>query len=182
MTLETLREGCSSCTGCELCKTRHNVVFGRGAENARLMFIGEAPGKNEDLEGLPFVGAAGKLLDTLLDAVAIDKDSIYIANIVKCRPPSNRDPLPSEEDACIGYLRQQIELIKPSIIVCLGRISAKRIISPDFQITRQRGQWFTETGIKKIAVFHPAALIYDNSKKPETYLDFKEIAREFNQK
>ena len=175
MTLEDIRISCQSCTACDLCKTRNNVVFGSGNEHADVMFIGEAPGKNEDEQGVPFVGAAGKLLDALLDAVDIPRESVYIANIVKCRPPQNRDPLPEEEDACIGYLHQQIDTIKPKVIVCLGRISAKRIIRLDFSITAERGKWFKYRGIDVIPVYHPAALIYDRSKKAVTFLDFKTI-------
>ncbi len=175
MTLNDIYLSCKDCTACELCKTRNNVVFGAGNENADVIFIGEAPGRSEDEQGVPFVGSAGKLLNTLLDAVDIPRESVYIANIVKCRPPQNRDPLPQEEDACIGYLHQQIDTIKPKVIVCLGRISAKRIIRPDFSITAERGKWFKYHGIDVIPVYHPAALIYDRSKKAVTYLDFKEI-------
>ena len=126
--LQNVKEKCEKCTSCELCKTKTNTVFGVGSPNARLMFIGEAPGEKEDLSGIPFVGAAGKLLDKYLEFVGINREDVYIANILKCRPPKNRDPLPEEEDACIGYLREQVSIIKPKVIVCLGRISALSLL------------------------------------------------------
>ena len=136
MTWEQLEAECRSCNKCPLGATRTNCVFGTGNRNARLMFIGEAPGEKEDLSGIPFVGAAGKLLDRYLEAVDIDREDVYIANILKCRPPKNRDPFPAEEDACIEFLREQVRLIDPEVIVCLGRISAMRLIKPDFKITK----------------------------------------------
>lgn len=139
MTWNELYEQCRICDKCPLGKTKTNTVFGCGNQNARLMFVGEAPGEQEDKQGIPFVGAAGKLLDKYLDAVEILRDEVYIANILKCRPPHNRDPLPEEGDACIGFLREQVKLIRPEIIVCLGRISAMRLIKPDFKITREHG-------------------------------------------
>ncbi|MDP4153779.1 MAG: uracil-DNA glycosylase [Bacillota bacterium] len=175
--LEDIKQGCLSCRKCRLCETRNNVVFGTGSETADIMFVGEAPGKNEDETGVPFVGAAGKLLERMLDAVDLSRNDIYIANIVKCRPPQNRDPLADEEDACIPYLFEQIHIIKPKVVVCLGRISAKRLIHSSFQITHERGKWFTMPDYDIMATFHPAALIYDSSKKGDTFLDFKEIKR-----
>jgi DNA polymerase len=150
-------------------------VFGVGNRNADLMFVGEAPGQAEDEQGIPFVGAAGKLLDRYLFAVDIPRESVYIANILKCRPPHNRDPLPEEEDACIGYLREQVKLIQPKIIVCLGRISAMRLIKPDFRITREHGVFVRKGGCLMTAVYHPAALLRDASKKEEMLLDFEKI-------
>ncbi len=173
--LDALAKTCAACEKCALCQTRTNVVFGRGSENASLLFIGEAPGENEDKTGLPFVGAAGKLLDRYLAYAEIGEDDYYIANILKCRPPHNRDPLPAEEEACIPYLREQLAILQPKIIVCLGRISAMRIISPDFRITKQHGQWFENGGVKIMAVYHPAALLRDPRKKEEMLLDFKKI-------
>lgn len=173
--LDALAKTCAACEKCALCQTRTNVVFGRGSENASLLFIGEAPGENEDKTGLPFVGAAGKLLDRYLAYAEIGEDDYYIANILKCRPPHNRDPLPAEEEACIPYLREQLTILQPKIIVCLGRISAMRIISPDFRITKQHGQWFENGGVKIMAVYHPAALLRDPRKKEEMLLDFKKI-------
>ena len=145
------------------------------------MFIGEAPGQKEDESGIPFVGAAGKLLDKYLDAVGIPREDVYIANILKCRPPMNRDPLPEEEDACIGYLREQVRLIQPKIIVCLGRISAMRLIRPDFRITREHGQFIRKGGLLMTAVYHPAALLRDGTKKEDMLLDFERIKEQLDQ-
>lgn len=174
-TFESLYEECKNCTACELSKTRTNCVFGVGNENADIMFIGEAPGDNEDKTGIPFVGRAGQLLDKYLYAVDIRRESVYIANILKCRPPKNRDPLPAEEDACIDFLRRQVKLINPKIIVCLGRISAMRIIRPDFKITKEHGEWFEKGGYHICAVYHPALLLRDPRKKEEMLVDMKKI-------
>ena len=142
MDWENLKQTCYSCTRCGLCQERHNVVFGVGNETADIMFVGEGPGEQEDLQGMPFVGPAGKLLDDMLRIIDLSRESnCYIANIVKCRPPRNRDPLETEQDACIDYLRNQVALVKPKIIVCLGRIAAKRLIREDYRITREHGQW-----------------------------------------
>lgn len=176
--LSEIREKCEKCESCALCKTKTNTVFGTGSADAKLMFIGEAPGEKEDLSGIPFVGAAGKLLDKYLEFAAIPRESVYIANILKCRPPHNRDPLPEEEDACIGYLREQVAVIKPQVIVCLGRISAMRIIKPDFKITAEHGKWFKKGNYKLMAVYHPAALLRDPRKKEDMAEDFLKIARE----
>lgn len=168
----TLKEACHNCNNCELCMTRNNVVFGIGVENADVMFVGEGPGEQEDLKGEPFVGPAGKLLDDMLSIIDLYRDeNCYIANIVKCRPPKNRDPKDEEQDACIGYLRNQVTLVNPKIIVCLGRIAAKKLIDPDFRITRQHGQWFQKNGIWMTAIYHPSALLRDVSKRPETFED-----------
>ncbi len=175
MTWEELESACASCHKCPLGDTRTNCVFGTGNKNARLMFVGEAPGEKEDLSGVPFVGAAGKLLDRFLEAVDIPREDVYIANILKCRPPKNRDPLPAEEDACIDYLREQIQLIDPDLIVCLGRISAMRLIKPDFRITKEHGNWFTYEGKPIAAVYHPAALLRDPRRKEEMLTDMKMI-------
>ncbi len=166
-----LKQTCYSCTKCGLCETRNNVVFGVGPENADVMFIGEGPGEQEDLKGEPFVGAAGKLLDDMLSIIDLSRENCYIANIVKCRPPRNRDPLETEQEACIGYLRNQVALIQPRIIVCLGRISATRLIRPDFRITREHGTWVEKNGIWMTAIYHPSALLRDVSKRPETFDD-----------
>lgn len=136
-----LKQACAQCRRCGLGETRHSLVFGDGAENARIMLIGEGPGEQEDRQGVPFVGPAGKLLDDMLEMIYLDRTKVYIANVVKCRPPQNRDPLNVEQDACIGYLRRQAALMKPKIIVCLGRIAAKAIIKEDFKITQEHGQW-----------------------------------------
>ena len=154
----------------------HNVVFGVGVKNADVMFVGEGPGEQEDLKGEPFVGPAGKLLDDMLSIIDIDrKTNCYIGNIVKCRPPRNRDPLEVEQEACIGYLRNQVALIQPKIIVCLGRIAAKRLIDPDYRITRQHGQWVKKNGVWMTAIYHPSALLRDVSKRPETFDDLLSI-------
>lgn len=171
-----LKAVCADCTRCGLCETRHNVVFGIGREDADILFVGEGPGEQEDLKGEPFVGPAGKLLDDMLTIIDLDRrTNCYIANIVKCRPPRNRDPLETEQDACIGYLRNQVALIKPKIIVCLGRIAAKRLIDPDYRITRQHGQWLERNGIWMTAIYHPSALLRDLSKRPETFDDLISI-------
>ena len=166
---------CKECTACPLSKTRTNLVFGVGNREAELMFVGEAPGEQEDLSGIPFVGRAGQLLDKFLYAVDIDREDVYIANILKCRPPKNRDPLPEEEDACIGYLREQVALINPKVIVCLGRISAQRLIKPDFKITKEHGVWFEKNGFLITAVYHPALLLRDPRRKEEMLEDMKKI-------
>ena len=175
MTLNELKNSCSECQKCSLCKTRTNCVFGVGNENADIMFVGEAPGEQEDLSGIPFVGRAGQLLDKFLYAVDIKREDVYIANILKCRPPKNRDPLPEEENACIDYLRRQVEIIEPKVIVCLGRISAMRLIKPDFKITQEHGAWFKKGKYLMTAVYHPAALLRDPRKKEDMLKDMKMI-------
>ena len=166
-----LEQTCYNCTKCGLCENRHNVVFGVGPRNADVMFIGEGPGEQEDLKGEPFVGAAGMLLDDMLSIIDLSRENCYIANIVICRPPRNRDPLETEQDACIGYLRNQVALIQPKIIVCLGRIAAMRIIKPDFRITREHGTWIEKNGVWMSAIYLPSALLRDLTKRPETFDD-----------
>lgn len=166
---------CQNCTRCGLCETRNHVVFGVGNRQADIMFIGEGPGEQEDLQGVPFVGAAGQLLDDMLSIIDIDRTNCYIANIVKCRPPHNRDPLETEQEACIGYLQRQIELVQPKIIVCLGRIAAKALIREDFRITREHGTWVQRDGIWMTAMYHPSALLRDVTKRPETFDDLLAI-------
>lgn len=172
-TWEALEETCLRCDRCQLCRTRHNVVFGVGNRNSKLLFVGEGPGEQEDLQGIPFVGPAGKLLDDMLSIIDLDREKCYIANIVKCRPPRNRDPQPQEQDACIGFLENQIALLQPKIIVCLGRIAAMRLIREDFKITKEHGQWFEKAGVQMMAIYHPAALLRDPRKRPETFEDLK---------
>ena len=172
---EALREECLHCRACTLADTRTNVVFGVGAEDAEVLFIGEAPGANEDAQGEPFVGRAGKLLDDMLAMIGLDRSRIYITNSVKCRPPQNRDPLNVEKDACIGYLRRQVALLRPKIIVCLGRIAAMELIRENFKITREHGQFCEKNGVLMTAMYHPAALLRDGSKKPETFVDLKAL-------
>ena len=168
-----LEQSCKQCRACGLCETRQNVVFGTGNPNAEVLFIGEGPGENEDKQGLPFVGRGGQLLDTMLEAVGLSrKHNIYIANMVKCRPPHNRDPLPEEQDACAHWLQKQIAHIRPKIIVCLGRVAAFRMISPDFKVTRQHGQFFEKDGILYMGMFHPAAILRNPHQNPDAFADF----------
>ena len=174
-TWEALEQTCQSCRECSLWETRKNVVFGVGSRNAEVLFIGEGPGANEDEQGEPFVGRAGKLLDDMLAIIGLKRESVYIANIVKCRPPQNRDPLEVEQDACIGYLRRQAALLRPKIIVCLGRIAATKIIREDFKISREHGHWFEKAGVQMTAVYHPAALLRDPRRRPEAFDDFKAL-------
>lgn len=172
---DTLEKTCHHCNACELCQRRKNVVFGVGNRNAEIMFVGEGPGEQEDIQGEPFVGPAGKLLDDMLSIIDLDREKCYIANIVKCRPPGNRDPKEEEQNACFGYLDNQIELIKPKIIVCLGRIAATKMIQPDFKITREHGQWYRINGIWLTAIYHPSALLRDLTKRPGTFEDLLAI-------
>ena len=175
VTWEELEARCRQCQNCPLSETRTNVVFGVGNRQADILFIGEGPGEQEDLQGEPFVGPAGKLLDLMLSLIDLDRSKVYIANIVKCRPPRNRDPLNTEQDACIGYLRAQTALIRPKIIVCLGRIAAMRIIDKGFRITKQHWQWFDRAGVQMTAIYHPSAVLRDPLKGPDTFVDLKGI-------
>ena len=175
MDWENLEKTCKICTRCGLCETRNNVVFGVGNRTADVMFVGEGPGEQEDLQGEPFVGAAGHLLDDMMSIIDLNRENCYIANIVKCRPPRNRDPLETEQDACIEYLRNQVALIKPKIIICLGRVAAKRLIDPEYRITRQHGTWVQKGNIWMTAIYHPSALLRDVSKRPETFEDLLSI-------
>lgn len=173
--LRELEQICLSCNRCQLCQGRKNVVFGVGNQNADIMLVGEGPGEQEDLQGQPFVGPAGNLLNDMLSIIDLDRTKVYIANIVKCRPPHNRDPFDEEQDACFGYLSQQIALIRPKIIVCLGRISAKKLIDPEYRITREHGSWINQNGVWMTAIYHPSALLRDVSKRPETFVDLLAI-------
>ena len=170
-----LEQQCLDCRKCNLCQTRRNVVFGVGSQTADVMFVGEGPGEQEDRQGEPFVGAAGHLLDDMMSIIDLNRKNTYIANIVKCRPPNNRDPEDNEQDACFGYLQNQIRLIEPKIIICLGRVAAKRLIHPDFRITREHGSWVCKDGIWITAIYHPSALLRDLGKRPETFTDLLEI-------
>ena len=172
---EELKRECAGCRGCSLCERRHNLVFGVGNENAELMLIGEGPGEQEDLRGVPFVGPAGKLLDDMLAMIDLDRTKVYIANIVKCRPPGNRDPREEEQSACMDFLRAQVRLVKPKVIVCLGRIAAQRLIRKDYRITREHGQWVQAGPFWMTAIYHPSALLRDVSKRPETFDDLLSI-------
>jgi len=180
-TWDNLREKCLNCTACPLCETRTNVVFGTGSTDAEVLFVGEGPGEQEDLKGEPFVGRAGKLLDDMMAIIGLDRSNVYITNIVKCRPPKNRDPLNTEQEACIKWLRKQTVLLNPKIIVCLGRIAAARIIGPDFKITRDHGKWYKANEFNIMALYHPSALLRDPSKRPETFLDLKELERKIKE-
>ena len=173
---ETLQQQCLHCRSCGLCESRTNVVFGVGDPNAEVLFVGEAPGEREDALGEPFVGKAGQLLDDMLTMIGLSRDRIYITNSIKCRPPQNRDPLNTEKEACAGYLQQQLKLMQPKIIVCLGRISAIEMIKPDFKITKEHGVFFKKNDFTLCAVYHPAALLRDPRKKEDMYSDMKNIA------
>lgn len=173
MELQALQQECLACRRCGLCETRHSVVFGQGAVHAEVMLVGEGPGANEDEQGLPFVGKSGQLLDHYLEAVDLSRDkNVYIANIVKCRPPQNRDPLPEESTACMPWLRQQFQLIRPKIVVCLGRVAAQRMLDPGFSISRDHGKFFDKQGTLFMATYHPAALLRYPDNKPAVFGDF----------
>ncbi len=173
MDFDTLRARCLACTSCPLCRTRHSVVFGQGAEDAEVLFVGEGPGQSEDEQGLPFVGRSGRLLDKYLFAIDLDRErNCYIANIVKCRPPQNRDPLPDECEACMPWLRAQFRLLRPRIVVCLGRVAAQRMIRPDFSVMREHGVFIDKGGVAFMGTFHPAALLRQPQNKPEAFADF----------
>ena len=171
----TLYEKLESCTDCGLCKGRTNVVIGVGNPQSKIMLIGEGPGRDEDIQGYPFVGAAGQLLDKMLAAISLDRTKVYIANIVKCRPPQNRTPLEDEATACLPYLRAQVALIQPQIIVCLGKTAAMYVIDREIRITRDRGIWRMKKGIWMLPTFHPAALLRDESKKRDAWHDMQSL-------
>ena len=175
---ESLTRECMDCRECALSQTRRHVVFGVGNPQAEILLVGEGPGANEDQQGIPFVGKAGMLLDDMLAIIGLDRTKVYIANLVKCRPPNNRAPMNVEQDACIGYLRRQMALIRPKILVCLGRIAAMRLIDPKFRITKDHGVWFDVDGMRMTALYHPSALLRDPGKRPETFDDLKSLQRE----
>ncbi len=172
---QTLKAQVAACEGCTLSGTRMHTVFGEGNENAEILFVGEGPGREEDIQGRPFVGPAGQLLDKMLAAIELDRTKVYIANIVKCRPPQNRVPLEEEALACLPYLRAQTGLIKPKIIVCLGATAARYIYDRDVRITRERGIWKEKKGVWILPTYHPAALLRDPEKKKEAWEDMKSI-------
>jgi len=174
---QALQDACSNCRQCTLHQGRTQVVFGVGNPNSPILLIGEGPGEQEDLQGVPFVGPAGKLLDDMLALIGLDRTKLYICNIVKCRPPRNRDPLNNEQEACRYWLEEQLRIIDPQIILCLGRVAAMQMIKPDFKITREHGQWFTWNGRRIMAIYHPSALLRDESKRPETFADLREFRR-----
>lgn len=173
---DALEQECRSCRACPLAAGRRQVVFGAGNREAEILFVGEGPGANEDAQGEPFVGRAGQLLDKMLAGVGLSRQkNIYIANMVKCRPPQNRDPQPEEQEACIGWLKGQAALLRPKIIVCLGRVAACRLIDPAFKVTKQHGVFFERKGILMMGTLHPAALLRTPSQKPEAFADFLKL-------
>ena len=174
-TWEALERECGNCRACPLGHGRQHLVFGDGCRTAEILFIGEGPGQREDEQGLPFVGSAGKLLDDMMELIGLDRSKVYIANIVKCRPPRNRDPMNTEQAACLPWLRRQTALLRPKMIVCLGRIAAQVVIKPDFRITKEHGQWTQRAGVWMTAIYHPSALLRDVYKRPETFVDLKAI-------
>lgn len=177
-TLNDLKARLERCTLCRLCENRTNVVFGEGNPEAALMLVGEGPGATEDQTGRPFVGAAGQLLDRILNAAGFKREEVYIANVVKCRPPGNRLPLPDEAAACLPYLLTQISIIRPRILVCLGALATQTLVDPRARITAVRGRWYEKAGIKILPTFHPAALLRDVSKKVPVWEDFQKVRDE----
>lgn len=181
-TWEELEAACGQCRKCGLCETRTKVVFGVGSRTADVMLIGEGPGENEDLQGEPFVGRGGQLLDKMLAAVDLDRRSnVYIANMVKCRPPKNRDPQPEEQDACLPWLRGQVALVRPKVIVCLGRVAAMKLLKPDIKITREHGEFVERNGVLMMATLHPAALLRNPNNKPGAFQDFLKLRKKLDE-
>ena len=173
MTLDELEIKCKNCTKCDLCEGRTNLVFGIGKKDADIMLIGEGPGENEDLQGQPFVGRSGQLLDKFLASVDLSRDkNVYIANMVKCRPPKNRDPKPEEQDMCINWLREQFKIIKPKIVVCVGRISAQKLIDKNFKVTQQHGQFIDKNGTLFMGTYHLAAILRNPNNKEFAFADW----------
>ncbi len=172
---DELEQSIKDCCKCKLCDNRTNIVFGVGNKDARVMFIGEGPGADEDAKGVPFVGKAGKLMNEAFRALGINRDEVYIANVVKCRPPMNRNPEQMEIDSCMDYLRNQVMLVKPEIVVLLGSVALKSVLGKEFSITLARGKWVERKGIKYMPTFHPAALLRDETKKIDFWHDLKEV-------
>ena len=179
-TIEELKNAIKDCNKCKLCTRRKNIVFGVGNENADIMFIGEGPGADEDTQGIPFVGKAGQLMNKAFDVVGIEREEVYIANIVKCRPPNNRDPEPDEVLSCINYLRNQVMIVKPKIIVLLGRISLQNILGKEYKMKASRGKWVERKGIYYMPTWHPAALLRDETKKLDFIRDLKEVVNKLD--
>lgn len=175
---EELELACKNCNKCKLCNQRHNVVIEEGNRNAKIMFIGEGPGADEDIQGIPFVGRAGKLMNMALAGIGIKREELYITNIVKCRPPGNRNPEKEEADSCKEYLQSQISMVKPEIIVLLGSVALKNILGEEYGITKSRGKWVERNGIKYMPTFHPAALLRDDTKKISFWKDLKTVKQE----
>lgn len=176
---EELENSVKNCRKCRLCEKRNNVVFGVGNKNADMMFIGEGPGADEDMQGEPFVGKAGKLMNMAFKMLGINREEVYIANIVKCRPPQNRNPQDDEAEACLNYLRNQVILVKPKIIVLLGSVALKNILGKEYGITASRGKWVEKKGILYMPTWHPAALLRDENKKIDFVKDLKEVQNKF---
>ncbi len=181
MEMDSIKSACLRCELCDLAGGRTKLVFGDGNDRAEVMLIGEGPGEQEDLQGIPFVGPAGKLLDTMLELIDLDRSNVYIANMVKCRPPHNRDPKDDEIESCRPWLEHQIKAVSPKIIICLGRIAACSMISRDFRITRDHGQWYDIDGIQYTAIYHPSALLRDPGKRPETFEDLRGIRQKIRE-
>ncbi|HEX6900873.1 MAG TPA: uracil-DNA glycosylase [Thermoanaerobaculia bacterium] len=173
--LNALAATAAACTRCRLAEGRHKVVFGCGNPSAELMFVGEGPGADEDRQGLPFVGAAGELLTRIIQAIEMTREQVYIANVVKCRPPGNRDPQPDEVAACRGYLEKQIALVRPKILVALGKVAAQTLLGNDAPIGRMRGQWHQVQGIPTMVTYHPAALLRNPALKRPTWEDIQQV-------
>lgn len=180
-TWEELKNFVDHCGRCGLCAGRKHPVMGRGNLKSRIMFIAEAPGRMEDEQGLPFVGRSGEVLDELLKSIGLGREEIYLTNINKCHPPGNRDPKEEEQEACMPYLKYETALIRPKIMVCLGRIAAQRIIRPDFRITREHGEWTQRKGFFLTGVYHPSALLRDPGKIEETRRDFEKIKEKYQE-
>ena len=182
MTLDELEIKCKNCTKCDLCEGRTNLVFGVGKKDADIMLIGEGPGENEDLQGQPFVGRSGQLLDKFLASVDLSRDkNVYIANMVKCRPPKNRDPKPEEQDMCINWLREQFKIIKPKIIVCVGRISAQKLIDKNFKVTQQHGEFIDKNGTLFMGTYNPAAIQRKPNNKEAAFGDWLALRDKINE-
>lgn len=176
MTLDELELECKSCTKCGLCQGRTNLVFGIGKKDADIMLIGEGPGENEDLQGEPFVGRSGKLLDKFLESIGLDRNkNVYIANMVKCRPPKNRDPKPDEQETCIKWLREQFKIIRPKIIICVGRISAQKLIDANFRVTKEHGEFIEKNGVLMMGTYHPAAILRNPNNKEAAFGDWLKV-------
>lgn len=176
MTLDELEIKCKNCTNCELCEGRTNLVFGMGKKDADIMLIGEGPGENEDLQGKPFVGRSGQLLDKFLESIDLSRNkNVYIANMVKCRPPKNRDPKPEEQEQCIKWLREQFKIIQPKIVICVGRISAQRLIDKNFRVTKQHGEFIDKNGTLFMGTYHPAAILRNPNNKEAAFSDWLKV-------
>lgn len=175
---DALRAETHDCTKCRLAGTRTNVVFGVGDPNADLMFVGEAPGRDEDLQGEPFVGRAGQLLTDILKAMKLSREQVYIANVIKCRPPENRNPEPDELDACRPFIRRQVAMIRPKVIVTLGRFGLQSLTEKSFGISAVRGQWLEYDGIPLMPTYHPAYLLRNPSAKKDVWSDMKKVMAE----